>query len=216
LPKIKTREDCIKFAVKLHTLDCFFVEGQDFVAKLVQFGTGDGKGYNNIPFDPNHVGVYIGEGQGKTIEADGKSVAYHLIEDYFDNLINSKVRIVVLRIKNLTMEELEMGKVAIKSQVGEQYNNAVNFWFGVWGLLRHIPVIGGGLSWLASKIRNPGYKPNSPNCSIATAKMLDAIPRISNVLKNDGIPIENRTPENLFDVLYKSPEIEIAEDTYLM
>ncbi len=213
---IKTKEDCIKFAKAMQSCDDFYVEGKDFVAKLVQFGTGNGKGYNNIPFDPNHVGIYIGEGQGKTIEADGKKVAYHLIEDYFNNLIAGKVRIVVLRIKNITGEQIEKKKRAIKSQLGQEYNMTVNFWFGIWGLIKKIPVIGGGLGWIASKIRNPGYKPNSPNCSIATAKANFILPEIEKAVVNaDGKPLENRTPENLFNACINSGKFEVVLDSLL-
>lgn len=197
-----TQEGCIDFAKKLQAGDNFFVMGSDLVARLIQFGTGEGKD----PFDANHVGVYVGNGNGQTIEADGKQVAYHLISDYFDQMKNGKVQIKVYRIKNLSVEDLEKMKIEWKGQLGMKYNNALNFWFGVWGLVRWIP----GADWLAGRLRNPGNKKDSVNCSVSTNRIDNSVERIRLTLGK--VATENATPENLYERVKGSDQfVEVAD-----
>ena len=200
-----SQEDCISFAKSLQPGDNFFVMGSDLVARLIQFGTGE-KGDD---FDANHVGAYVGNGNGQTLEADGKQVAYHLISDYFDQLKNGKCRIIVYRIKDLSVDELELMKIEMKNQLGMKYNNALNFWFGVWGLVRWIP----GADWLAGRLRNPGNKKNEVNCSVSKNRIDNAVERARLALGK--IATENATPENLYERVKAAKKVfEKVVDTW--
>lgn len=198
-----TQDECIKFATSLQPGDNFFVMGSDLVARFIQFGTKEGKD----PFDANHVGAYAGNSKGQTIEADSKFVAYHLISDYFNQLKNGKCWIKVFRIKDLSVDDLEKMKIEWKNQIGMKYNNAVNFWFGIWGLVRWIP----GADWLAGRLRNLGNKKNEVNCSISKNRIDNAIERARLALGK--IATENATPENLYERIKCSKVFELVIDT---
>jgi hypothetical protein len=182
------------FGAALQPGDWFFVEGTNFVDTLVQWGTGDDDKGEVVKASVCHVGNYIGDGVGKTFEADGEKLAYHLFEDYRQRLKNGENRLICFRPKNLTVDELEIFKSGVKSYVGKNYNRWELFWFGVGSAITKFTPFG----FVAGLVRNPAYKKDSVVCSQLSALVWQGVDRIYKKLTKDE-PIENMTPEKLYD-----------------
>jgi hypothetical protein len=174
--------------------DWFFVEGTDLVDVLVSWGTGDDNTGETVKMSPCHAGNYLGDSVGKTFEADGKKLAYHLWEDYRTKLKAGKNRVVCFRPRALTVEELGLYRKAVGEYAGENYNKWELFWFGVWGAINKFTPFGG----LAGLVRNPAYKKDSVVCSQLAVLCWKYVLRIYTPIVKDK-PIENMTPEELFD-----------------
>lgn len=207
-PKM-TYDQCVEFAKSLQPFDMFFVQSGDLTGAMIQWATGNRDG-----FDANHVGIYLGEGIGRTLEADGKAVEYHLISDYFPKLQSGDTRLKIYRINALTVPETEDMKVVVKAQYKKPYSQVINGFFGVWGIVNKIIPAAG---WLMGKLRNPGVKHAKDGslenyvCSISACEVWLGNKRVKPTLLDKAL--ENRTPENLFNSVNNSPVAGQAVDT---
>jgi len=179
--------------------DIIFVEADNIVGWLISFGTA-----NDDTFKPCHAMQYIGDGTGKTIEADGKAINYHVIEEYRNSLKKGEQRLVVYRLKDLTVEELDLIKKAWKEDLGKSYNWAVIGLFSVWGVLRKVPLLGG----LIGMLPNVAYNSNSMVCSQQVAQSLRYIDRYYKVITADK-PVSNMTPEELSERIIRIADFKV-------
>lgn len=182
-------EQITKIFTSLQSADIIFVEAHNIVGGLISWGTGD-----NDNFNPCHVFQYVGEGVGKTIEADGKAINWHLIEEYRKSLKSGEQRMIVYRLKNLTVDKLELIKKAWKEDLGKKYNWWVISCFAVWGLVRRFTPFGG----LFGMIKNPAYTSNSMVCSQQVIQSLRYVDEYYKMITADK-PVSNMTPEEACD-----------------
>jgi len=186
----------------LQPADIIFCEANNIIGWGISWGSGDGDNFN-----PCHAFQYIGNGAGETIEADGKTIARHFIEEYRKPLSTGEQRLVVFRIKDLTAEELELIKKAWKEDFGKKYNWGVIGLFGVWGLVRNIPLLGGLLGMLP----NVAYNSDSMVCSQQVTQSLRYIDRLYKVLIKDK-PVSNMTPEELSDRIIRIADFKFDSE----
>ena len=141
----------------------FFVEGDDFGSMAIQFGA---LGIDAVPdvmknFTANHAGDYLTD--GKTFEADGEKLAWHMLNDYKSKYLSGDVRLAFFSPKVTLWSPycpaLEMKACA--EYCGDNYNVWENFWFGVGDFFRLLPP----LRPIIDAIPNPAYRANSVVCS---------------------------------------------------
>ena len=212
-----TEKRWIKFARSLNPGDILFTESVDPTGKIISWGTGNGN-----YCDPNHVFVYYGKeggASGCTVEALFDGVRFSNIDNYKDNVMKGKGRLLVFRLKNFNARDEEiMLDYMKKRQVGKRYNYLALAGFAITGLINNIPLVGGPVAWLLRKIPNPfaAKKTSALICSRQTRNAILAIPGPA-VLKAyagskreakyaalaEGRNEKNESPESLFERMHK-------------
>jgi hypothetical protein len=189
-----TEKQWIEFCKSLQAGDIIHVESNDFTGHAISFGTADSKG-----IDPAHSFQYVGDGVGKTIEADPKGTQWHIIDEYRSRAEKGEVRLIVDRVINLTVDELNNMKDKWKQLIGKPYGWMTIVGFGVYGLFNRLTPFGGLFRLL---MKNPLANKNSPVCSQSVYLAVTEINRIKPFMKE--LPFENATPNDLsnWDLLF--------------
>ena len=189
-----TEENWIDFCKRLHTGDIIFEESNDILGKLISWGTG-----NNSNIDPSHVFQYIGDGAGKIIEATNNGVVFDVIEKYKNKFINLQSRLVVYRIIDLTVNDLEKMKEKWNKMVGLKYGFLSYIGWSFYVLINKFTQLGGVFK--LNILRNPFSKREAPICSQVIYMAIEDIENIKRLFKTKNYFYENCIPENLENIL---------------
>lgn len=203
-----TQEQWIEFCKRLSPADVLFVETKNFfdVGTLIQWGTGNGNW-----LDPAHAFQYVGgDGNGRTIEADGKAVNWHIIDEYRDKVMKGDNRLVVMEAKEaLTVPELELIKKVWAEQHGKKYDIPALIGFGFYGIINRIfPPLGG---LMRKFMRNPLAGKDMYVCSRQVRTSFKLVKRIYEVLTKGKFE-ESETPESLCERINLTHKLKM--DTY--
>lgn len=180
-------EQWIEFCKSLQPGDIIHVESDDFTGHAISFGTADGKG-----IDPAHSFQYVGDGVGKTIEADPKGTQWHIIDEYKNRALKGEVRLIVDRIRDLTVLDLSLMKDKWKELIGKPYGWSTIAGFAIYGIFNRFTPFGGLFRMF---MKNPLANKNSPVCSQSVYLSVTSIQRVAEYMSL--LPFENATPNDL-------------------
>lgn len=196
IPMIKDK--CITFFKDLKYGDRVFVLTDDLSAEIIEWGSQDNSSIDPngfVPFlHPAHAFRYLGLGRGATVEADPKGTQWHLIEEYMDRVISGKVRLVVFRHEDLTMEEFENIKAEAERQIGKVYGWGAILGYGLVKIFRDTII---GKWWREAKWNTPFCNRNDPVCSQGVKLQDDNCKRFYEQLKD--LKWENASPQALLN-----------------
>jgi hypothetical protein len=207
-----SKDKWITFAKELKYGDIPFVITDDLTAEIIEWGS-----ENNSSVDPNgfvpflhpaHAFRYLGLGRGATVEADPKGTQWHLIEEYMDRVISGKVRLVVFRHEDLTMEEFENIKTEAERQVGKPYGWGAIIGCGLVKLFRDTII---GKWWREAKWSAPWCDRNAPYCSQGVMLQERNVKRFFELFKGEDWTYD--TPQALLNIFVKK-EIPMVLDSF--
>lgn len=177
------------YAASLKECDIVFEVVKSGVGEIIEWGT-EQPGDKIVPCH-----VFMKRAGNATVEADGKAVDIHNINEYKDKVVSGASRLIGFTLNNLTPDKVAIIEATIDTQIGEAYNWFDIAVYSVWGVINKVSSWLGGL---LEKIPNPMYNPKFPVCSIQTVLALQKLSEYYNPMVSD-MPINNMTPEAEFD-----------------
>ena len=190
-----TEEQWNAFVSQLKPLDIIFEETHEFWSwgTLTKFGTG-----NSDTLDPSHV--FLTGRLPETIEADGKAVNVHNIQEYKKAVMEAKNRLVVFRcdiVQGATPEQIKKGIEIIYLQVGTKYDGGANAGHATRGIIKKLF---GWLDFIMEKIPNIFADKKKLNCSQSVRTWFDDFHKFLDAGANNRLSDKNtekETPETL-------------------